>query len=536
MNLLKKLAVAVFENPGIKYPDKAPYNPPQDYPEYPLRGKGYLCENNEVYEAVRRSFRLLKLDEENYGTKDWNPLRNLISPGEKVVIKPNFVLDVHANGADSYGIISSTTSRTVGASDVHANEGDLYSIITHPSVIRAIVDYCYIALKGKGEIIIADSPQANCNFDNLLNKTKLKSISDLYKDVLGFDIRIYDLRPYCWGESSSDIIRLNGDPAGYVSVDLDGDSELVGLENIKRLYTIGPHRIEAMKYHNNKSHKYLVSKTLLDANCVILVPKLKVHRKVGVTLNIKGLVGIIGDKRCVPHFRVGSPKSGGDAFPDILDTKERIILDAKTISSDLSAKKGVIRYFGCTVRILLTFLTKLVKTFIGGESSLLQPLYITIFGNKDKRKAEFEGGGWHGNDTAWRMVVDLSKIFFFSDSDGNMNMKPQRRVFSIVDGIVGGEDDGPLVPTPKHCGVILAGFNPVAVDIVATRLMGFDFNRIKIYRSILDSNKWTVLSNTEVGEICISSNNQAYIDLLENKTDRFLNFKPPIGWRGYIEI
>ena len=549
MNIFKKLDVAVFENSEIKYPDEAPYNPPQDYPEYPLRGKGYLCEDNKVYESVRRSFKLLKLDEENYGTKDWNPLRNLISPGEKVVIKPNFVLDVHANKADLYSIISSTTSRTVGVLDAHANEADLYSIITHPSVIRAIVDYCYVALEGKGEIIIADSPQVNCNFDNLLNKTKLKSISSFYKDELGFDIGIYDLRPYCWGKNSLDIIRLNGDPLGYVSVNLNGDSELVGVRNFKRFYSIGPGRNEAMKYHNDKRHKYLVSKTLLNADCIIFVPKLKVHRKVGVTLNIKGLVGIIGDKRCVPHFRVGSPKSGGDGFPDILDTKERIILNAKITLNDFFAKKGV-RYLGFPVRLLFKFLRKLVKTFIikvfhtkpslieraRGGSPLIQPFYITTFGNIDKRKAQFEGGSWHGNDTAWRMVVDLSKIIFFSDIGGNMNIKPQRKIFSLVDGIVGGEDNGPLIPTPKHCGVILAGFNPVAVDIVAIRLMGFDFKRIKIYRSILDSNKWTVLSNTEVGRICIRSNKQAYISSLKNKTDRFWNFKPPKGWRGYIEI
>ncbi len=171
-----------------------------------------------------------------------------------------------------------------------------------------------------------------------------------------------------------------------------------------------------------------------------------------------------------------------------------------------------------------------------GESPLMRPFDIRTYGNTDKRKAQFEGGSWHGNDTAWRMVVDLSKIIFFSDIKGNMNIKPPRKIFSVVDGIVGGEDDGPLVPTPKHCGAILAGFNPVAVDIVATRLMGFDFNRIKTYRSILDSNKWAILSNTALGRICISSNKQAYTDLFKNKIDRFWNFKPPKGWRGYIEI
>src|SRR5436853_340924 len=45
---------------------------------------------------VRESLHLLRLDEANYGTAAWNPLGELISPGNRVLIKPNFVLHFNA--------------------------------------------------------------------------------------------------------------------------------------------------------------------------------------------------------------------------------------------------------------------------------------------------------------------------------------------------------------------------------------------------------------------------------------------------------
>jgi len=38
------------------------------------------------------------------------------------------------------------------------------------------------------------------------------------------------------------------------------------------------------------------------------IPKMKVHGKVGVTLNLKGLVGVNTDKNYLIHYRVGTPK------------------------------------------------------------------------------------------------------------------------------------------------------------------------------------------------------------------------------------
>jgi uncharacterized protein (DUF362 family) len=51
-------------------------------------------------------------------------------------------------------------------------------------------------------------------------------------------------------------------------------------------------------------------------------------------------------------------------------------------------------------------------------------------------------------------------------------------VLAVVDGIVGMEGDGPLFGTPVEHGVLAVSSDPVAVDIVCTGLMGFDYEDI----------------------------------------------------------
>ncbi|MEO8292772.1 MAG: DUF362 domain-containing protein [Actinomycetota bacterium] len=46
--------------------------------------------------------------------------------------------------------------------------------------------------------------------------------------------------------------------------------------------------------------------------------------------------------------------------------------------------------------------------------------------------------------------------------------------YAIVDGIVGMEGNGPISGTPVTSGVLVFGDDPVATDVVAARVMGFD--------------------------------------------------------------
>ena len=125
------------------YPIQDLYSPEEKYPEYPGENQG-SGDKNDVYRMIREIFVNLGLDRENIGTSNWNPLGRYIDSGNTVLLKPNWVK--HANPAEE-----------------NMKKG-MDCLITHPSVVRCIFDYVYIALKGKGKIIIADAIVFPSNF------------------------------------------------------------------------------------------------------------------------------------------------------------------------------------------------------------------------------------------------------------------------------------------------------------------------------------------------------------------------------------
>jgi len=490
-----KVAVTTVTRP--LYPRDAPYHPACDYPEYPFKGH-LTAETNEVYAAVRELLWSLGLDEQNYGTAVWNPLRHLIEPGMKVVIKPNFVLSRHPRGEE------------------------LFSIITHPSVLRAIADYCWIALRGSGSITIADAPQYNCNFDELLEATKLDEVCDFYAGFPGPVVDFTDLRSY-WsaGRHLPSCRRpLAGDPQGTVVVDLGHRSALCDCPNPQRFYGAVYHRDELIGRHSNGRHEYEVSSTMLGADAFISVPKLKVHKKVGVTLNLKGLVGICTNKNLCLHYRLGPPSRGGDQYPDGLFTplEEWLIRLERWMYDHLLARRS----------IWLEYVHRSVYRLHG---ALLKPLGITV----PQHKRIFDAGNWHGNDSAWRMVADLLKVFYFTDPRGRLHRRRQRRAFSIVDGVIAGENNGPLSPDAKPAGVLLAGENILAVDLVATRLMGFDPLKLKMFRAALTDPDFDY-GVRALDEINVVGTKGFCTGLLSDTQQRYMDFKPHPGWAGHIEI
>ena len=118
----------VITDTGVRaYPPLEPFDPPERYPELPA-GIERTDPANAVYHGVRETLRSLGFDVYRYGTAEWNPLGVLIRPGDRVVVKPNMVRDFHG-----------------------ASLG-LDGLVTHGSIVRAILDYVVIALKGEGEI------------------------------------------------------------------------------------------------------------------------------------------------------------------------------------------------------------------------------------------------------------------------------------------------------------------------------------------------------------------------------------------------
>jgi hypothetical protein len=88
------------------------------------------------------------------------------------------------------------------------------------------------------------------------------------------------------------------------------------------------------------------------------------------------------------------------------------------------------------------------------------------------------GGAWPGNDTLWRSILDLVRVITFADQDGKLMDRPQRHHLCLIDGIICGEGEGPLHPSPKAVGIILCASNPVSADWAACHIAGFDWTNI----------------------------------------------------------
>jgi len=450
---------------------------------------------NEVYAAVRAALYGLGLNREHYGTAEWNPIGDLVAPGKRIILKPNLIR--HWNPADD------------------GRGGTVDSVITHGAVIRAVADYAMIAAGADGSVAIAEAPQMDCDFDQIRKIVGLDEIIGEYDRVLNREFEVIDLRREAVIMRDGVIEErrpLPGDPLGYRAVDLGDQSFFTGSG-------LDPNRFRGADYdsgptaeqHKNGRNAYLLSETVLSADLVINLPKLKTHKKTGVTLAIKNLVGINGDKNWLPHHSLGSVDEGGDEFPNskLID---RLRSRATEFARPLLARGRAL---------------KLIQMYRRVETATRGDQFI-------------RSGNWYGNRTTWRMCCDLNRCLYYSDKEGlHLDADaPVRTVLTIIDGVLAGEGEGPLAPADVRLGAVLASVDPVAVDLAAVRLMGFDETKIEKLAGPMrdDGPRITAVrdaTDVEVGEVRAS---------IEGVSDRSLDditanssFEPHAGWVGHVE-
>jgi len=257
----------------------------------PIWGRGGA---NAVYEGVRRLWQLLQFDEEHRDTPTWNPLGTIVRPGDKVVVKPNLLWHSHKH-----------------------RPGEWEQVVTHGSVVRAVVDYVLIALKGQGEVWIADGPQSDADWTKLVDRTGLESVAQFYEQIAPGLVRLLDLRSV-WLDVRGDVCygrrALQGDPAGHAVVDLGELSRLAGHPGAGHFHGAEYDEHETNAHHAGGRHEYRISSTVATCDVLINIPKMKTHKKVGVTLALKNLVGVSTGRNWMPHYTAGSPETGGDQF------------------------------------------------------------------------------------------------------------------------------------------------------------------------------------------------------------------------------
>jgi uncharacterized protein (DUF362 family) len=395
------------------YPKAAPFDPAPDYPEYEC-AVSTAESRNGAYRLVREALRLLY--PEGFGSRGWNPLAAVIRPGDTVLIKANLVDDVQWEQCR----------------------------ITHPSVLRAVIDYACKACEPSGHVWVGDAPYAEGVWDRVVEASGIRAMVEQLAGDRGAPVRLVNLN-----EATRATARL---------VDLAGDSAL----------SIGEQRVwwdarrrPLQSVDDRPVTSYRIAPAVLNADVVISVAKAKVHTTSGVTLAMKNLVGIIP---CLP-----------DA-------------DGLARNKDCAHLSDRDAWYG-------------------------------------------RHGEYVDNDTIWRTVVDLNRILLYADREGRMQTQPQRRYIAVVDGILAGEASL-FNPRSATLGTVVAGTDPVAVDAVAARAMGFDPRRIRTIARAPNSGQLP-LGTADPAKIAVLTSGNAsmsnlYQKSLEPETQVY-------SWAGAIE-
>lgn len=482
--MVDALSPVAIETVAGPYPADFPFHPAAVYPEY--RGPAISPEPNPVYAAVRGLLYQLGYDRAAFGTSAWNPLGSLVHPGDRVVLKPNLVSPHHRAG------------------------GDPFSVITHPAVLRALADYIAIALQGQGEIVIADNPSIDADWAALMRLTQLDEFESYYR-AQGVTCRVLDLRPRWTPDLAtygfrSGTVERPGDPEGSTVINLGRSSYFAG-QNPLLFQGVFTKRLETVRHHHGDTQEYCLSNTILNADVFISVPKLKTHHKVGVTLNVKGLVGLNANKNYLVHWKIGTPALGGDEFRDPSQRADYALLAARHLLLDWLPERAFLaarrRWHGTRLGVLF----------------------------EDTRGLSFRHhrGAWAGNDTCWRMAADLYHLFV-RDLPGWRSEagRAPMRFLSVVDGVTAGESNGPFTPTAKAACVLVGGEDLLLVDVAAARLMGFDVAAIPHLAAPLAAR------GIDATEMPITYDGFHRPDFIAVPSAH-LDFAPPDGW-GHLLV
>lgn len=265
------------------------------------------------------------------------------------------------------------------------------------------------------------------------------------------------------------------------------------------------------RHHNGTTQEYLLCATPIKGDVIISLQKLKTHKKTRVTLSVKNFVGINVNKNWLPHYTFGSPLSGCYEYPDT-SFKRKV----ETVGSKIVKK--------------LAFYVP----FIGPKiARIIRNKGIQVFGSGT---TTIRSGNWYGNDTTWRMTLDINRCLLYVNIDGSLRSDNPKRYYSVIDGQIGMEGAGPMQGDPKECGIFISGSDPASVDMVAVTIMGFDWKKLPVVREIFSLKKIPV-SNVDIRTIQVISELYDWEDSFDElKTKKHYDFIAHFGWRGHIEL
>ncbi len=385
---------------------------------------------------------------------------------KNILIKPNWVLHNH-------------------------NDYDDICLRTNNSIIIALLEI--LLPLNPQKIVIGDAPIQRCDWYKMINKTfidEINKLSSLYKTP----IEIKDFRRVTFDPKLNNPQKEKRPLSEYIIFDLGEKSYLEPISANKNNFRVTDYNPDRLaESHRKGVHKYCISKELFEADVVISMPKIKTHQKTGITCALKILVGINGDKDYLPHHRIGGKERGGDCYPG----KNIFRLWSEYLLDTANRRQGKITYY-----------------FFSYAAA--------VFWKLTKPKKEHNlSAGWYGNDTTWRMVFDLNKIAKYGKKDGTLSEKPQRVIYSLCDGIIGGQGDGPLNPAPLPLGILAFGDDSYLMDLVVGNIFRLNIDKIPLLKEAQKMVKdYSIYLNGE--KISIDKINDISLDVI----------MPP-GWTNY---
>jgi uncharacterized protein (DUF362 family) len=428
--------------------------------------------------CLRSLFVQAGLDSTKQESSEWNPLGAIINKGAKVVVKPNWVC--HHNGS-GHG---------------------LDCLVTHTSVIEALLHY--VAKTRPESILVCDAPIQGCDFEALMASCGVREMAERFT-AKGVNVGIKDLRRTIRRhEKLSDQAIEDCRPIeDYILYDLGRESSLEAITSDQSEFRVTMYNPDLLKRtHARGKHQYLVAREVIEADVVINVPKLKTHKKAGITGALKNVVGINGHKEYLPHHRKGGSHGQGDCYPGRSLMKGFI---EEALDSTNRAKSAVAR----------RALTGIVRAEIA---------LARLLGEDNNYD-----GSWHGNDTVWRMTLDLQRVLHYGLPDGTLSDHIQRKVITVTDAIIAGEGDGPLSPTPIDFGMVTLGANPPALEWVHAILMGLDPQEIALTREAFTAHPYSLTAFSPEQISTFMDGQRIPADTLFSQYGR--KFRLPAGWQ-----
>ena len=417
-----------------------------------------------------------------WGDAESGAFSALIPRGARVLVKPNFV-----------------THENQGA-------GGIEPLVTHASLVRAVVEA--LLQTGAAEVSVGDAPVQGCDFEALLGETKLGEWSD---ELMRRDKRFRGIRDFRRTISVfRDGVRVASenlrDESEFTLFDLGGESLLEPITDESGAFRVTCYDPRLMrKTHAPGRHQYLVARAVLDADVVINLPKLKTHKKAGITCALKNLIGINGNKEYLPHHRIGGARLGGDCYPGANPLKRSLefVLDRQN-----SAARPALGKVWQGLGVQLERAARLAGDSLGVE------------------------GSWSGNDTVWRTALDLNRIILYGQPDATFSEHPARLVVHIADAVVAGQGDGPLAPEALPLGLLLGSWNAAAMDWVGAYLLGYTPARVSIAREAFGHFRWPLVTFAhEQVRVCGDLGEGAADELLGTRGEPLFQVKHPAGWR-----